>query len=80
MSDLSAITDLPVAWEPTPEALERSRLLRFMRAQGFGHLPRVTETLLFPKTGPRCVSDVCALHVVNPWEQAQDADTSRPAA
>jgi len=33
--DLTALTDLPIAWTPSPEYLERSRLLKFMRAQGF---------------------------------------------
>ncbi len=36
MSDeMHSLTDLPVAWRPTPECLERSRLLRFMRQCGF---------------------------------------------
>ncbi|MCC2669839.1 MAG: AMP-dependent synthetase and ligase [Armatimonadetes bacterium] len=32
--DPVSLTALPVAWQPSPEYLERSRLLKFMRAQG----------------------------------------------
>lgn len=33
--DPGALTDLPIAWRPGPEHREKSRLLRFMQAQGF---------------------------------------------
>jgi acetyl-CoA synthetase len=33
--ETAALTELPVAWRPGTEHLEKSRLLRFMRARGF---------------------------------------------
>lgn len=41
--DPLALTGLPIAWRPTPEHLRRSRLLRFMRAQGFDDYDRFLE-------------------------------------
>lgn len=41
--DPLALTGLPTAWNPSPDYLERSRLLRFMRTHGFDDYPKFLE-------------------------------------
>lgn len=71
-----ALTDLPVAWRPGPEHLERSRLRRFLRAQG---LPDYEALLRWSVEEPTAFWDAVVrdldIRFYEPYQQVMD--TSR---
>jgi acetyl-CoA synthetase len=72
--DLSALTDLPVAWTPTADYLERSRLLKFMGAQGFDNYEAFLQwSVAEPAAFWDAVMPDLDLQFYEPYEQTLDA-------
>jgi acetyl-CoA synthetase len=71
--ETAGLTDLPVAWRPTAEYLEKSRLLRFMRAQG---LPDYEAFLRWSVEEPAAFWDAVMrdldLRLYEPYQQTVD--------
>jgi acetyl-CoA synthetase len=72
-TETAALTDLPIAWRPTAEYLERSRLLRFLQAQG---LPDYEALLRWSVEQPARFWDAVVrdldLRFYEPYEQVAD--------